>query len=123
MFGWLGGLLGLVDPITKITSQIVEWQAKKINAVTEQQRIQAEENVKKLEAMRDVQIAEAHTPVNVLARAFLMFPIGIFIWKVVIWDNVLDLGSTEDLSPNLWSLVFIMWGFYFVTDLAKLWKR
>ncbi|MGZ3675737.1 MAG: hypothetical protein ACXVCO_15635 [Ktedonobacterales bacterium] len=116
-------LLGLIDPISKITGQLVDWQVKKQAALTDRAKIEADENIAKLQAQRDLMIAESKTPINAIGRCVLMFPFAFFLWKVMIWDFSLGLGTTENPQPNLWTLLYLVFGFYFLTDLSKLWKR
>ena len=121
--GFLLSLLGFIDPISKITGQIAGAFAKKIDAQTEHERIAADEEVKTLQAKRDVLIAESSTPLNVLARTWLMAPPSIYIAKLFIWDKVLGWGSTDDLSNNLWWIVFVIYGFYFMSKMPSWFRR
>lgn len=75
-----------------------------------------------LQAQRDVQIAEAGHAWNSIFRFLLAAPFLVFIWKVVVWDKVLKMGSTDDLSPDLWNILAVVYGFYFVYEAASLFK-
>ena len=123
----LAFILGLLPTVAGLTQQIVEWQAKKINAQTEHERIEADENIKTLQARRDVMVAEAGSKVNAFMRVFLAMPAGIFLWKVMVWDITLGWGSTDNPQQALWNYVFIVVGFYFlhsiVTRTARIMNR
>ena len=121
--GWLTTLLGLVPTALSVTQQIIDWQAKKLNATTEQQRIEADEQIKMLEARRDVLIAESRSPGNILVRAWLVLPPSIYIAKLFVWDKVLGWGTTDPLDNNLWWIVFTIYGFYFLADVTRVFKR
>ena len=85
-----------------------------IQASTDKEKIEQEERVKALEARRDVLKAESDGRVNGVVRALLAVPVVVFLWKVIIWDKVLALGSTDDLSENLWYVTMMVLGFYYV---------
>lgn len=127
MFGLLAFLPTIFETVTSLTGKIVDWQAKKQDAQTDRERIEADENIKSLEARRDIMIAEAGSRVNAFMRVALALPACIFLWKVVVWDKVLGLGSTDDLTGNLWNYVFVVVGFYFlhaiVTRTARIVQR
>lgn len=122
MFGLLPFLLKLIDPVTAITKGIIEWQNKKLDAQTTQAKIEADEQIELLKAKQAVLIAESTTPVNVLVRAWLVAPPSIYIAKLFVWDKVLGWGSTDDLSNNLWWIVFAIYGFYFLSS-SRILKR
>lgn len=120
--GFLSLILGFIDPISKITGQIADAFAKKLDAQTERERIEADQTIKTLQAKRDVLIAESTSPINSIIRGWLVFPPSLYIAKLFVWDKVLGWGSTDDLSNNLWWIVFIIYGFYFVTTAPKWFK-
>lgn len=124
MFGLLGSLLGIFPTIASITEKIIDWQAKKADAQTERERIEADENIKVLQAKRDVLIAESSSPWNSLFRLWLALPPSIYIAKLIVWDKIISPNSiTEDLSSNLWWIVFSVYAFYFAADLGRLLRR
>jgi len=114
MLGLLTSLLGLADPISRIASKIADARIASVQASTDRERIEQEERVRALEARRDVLKAESDGRVNGVIRALLAAPIVVFLWKVIIWDKVLALGSTDDLSENLWYVTMMVLGFYYV---------
>ena len=64
---------------------------------------------------------EAGDRINRLVRALLALPVAILLWKVLVWDKALGQwtgGSTDPLSAELWQVVAVVVGFYFVTDAA-----
>lgn len=58
--------------------------------------------------------AESDGRTNAIIRALLAVPVIVFLWKIIIWDKVLALGSTDDLSENLWYVTMMVLGFYYV---------
>jgi hypothetical protein len=114
MFAIITSLLGLVDPIARIAGKIADARIAATQATTDKERIEQEERVKALEARRDVLRAESDGRVNSAIRALLAAPVIVFLWKVIIWDKVLALGTTDDLSENLWYVAMMVLGFYYV---------
>jgi hypothetical protein len=110
----LNALSGLGDAFTGISRNIADARIAALQAGTEKEKIEQEERVKALEARRDVLKAESDGRVNAIIRAALAFPVIVFLWKVIIWDKVLALGSTDDLSENLWYVSMMVLGFYYV---------
>ena len=121
--GFISILLGLVDPISKITNKIIDLRIQQSNAQTQQDKIRADEEVSKLQAQRDVLIAESGSKINALIRILFAFPCAVYINKLIIYDKVLGWGSTDDLSNNLWWIVTVVIGFYFVQSIASIIKR
>ena len=117
---WVSLLLGLIDPVEKITQAIVKARADGLNAQTEQERIASAERIKSLEARRDVMIAEAGVSrANIVVRTFLAAPVIFILWKLFIWDKALGdytHGHTDALSPEMWQIINIVIGFYFLYE-------
>lgn len=117
---WLTILLGLVDPIEKITEAIIKARADALNAATEQERIASQERVATLQARRDALIAEAGVSrANMIVRAVMAMPVAIVLWKILVWDKALGQwtgGHTDSLSPELWNVVSVVMGFYFLYE-------
>jgi hypothetical protein len=124
MWGAISQLLGIGDAITKITGQIADAKVQLAKAANDQERIKAEERVKTLEAQRDLQLGEAKfTQLNVYARFGFAMPIIIVLWKILVWDQTLRLGTTPDLGDKMWNLIYMVAGFYFVQSITQLIKR
>ena len=123
---WLLAIFKFFDPIAKITDKIVELQIKKADAKTEQERIAAGERISELQSKRDVLVAESGRPINQWIRAALTFPIIVILWKVFIFDKALGQWTgwrTDALSSELWYVVMIVLGFYFLDNTISRWKR
>jgi hypothetical protein len=91
-------------------------------AKSDKEKIAADERIKTLQARRDVLIAEAGNRVNGWMRAALAMPVAIILWKVFVYDKALGQwtqGTTDALSPELWHVVMIVIGFYFLADAAS----
>ncbi len=114
MISIITGLLGLTDPIARIGKSIADARIAAMQASTDKEKIEQEERIKALEARRTVMEREADGKINQIIRALLAVPVIVFLWKVIIWDKVLALGTTDDLSENLWYVAMMVLGFYYV---------
>lgn len=126
MMAIIAAIFKFFDPIAKITDKIVELQIKKADAKTEQERIAAGERISELQSKRDVLVAESGRPINQWIRAALTFPIIVILWKVFIFDKALGQWTgwrTDALSSELWYVVMIVLGFYFLDNTISRWKR
>lgn len=120
MFGFL---LGLIDPVSRIVGKIADAKVAMANAETDREKIAAGERVKGLEARRDVLTAEAGTKLNGFIRAGFALPFVIYNGKLVLWDKVLAMGSTDPLSTELFQIELACISFYFLYDIAARLKR
>ena len=108
-------LISLVNPVSAIAEKLSEAYLAKTNATTEQARISADVDIKQLEARQTVLIAEQkHSATRWIRPAFVL-PFIIYDFKVLVWDKVLGLGVTDDLSPEFWQLQMLVFGAYFLT--------
>lgn len=113
---------GVSDTINGITKAISDTKLAAINAKTQEEKIASEERVKTLEQRRDVLVAEAGvSKANVYVRTFIALPIGILFWKIYVWDKAFGQwtgGRTDALSPELWQVIQVVLGFYFLYEAA-----
>ena len=122
MWGLIANLFG-GGVIGSITKALGNAHQASLNAKNTAERIEADKVISTLQARRDVLIAESRQKWNIIFRAFLALPFGIFVNKVIVYDKVLGLGSTDNLSADLWNLMMVVYGFYFVYETAALFKR
>ena len=68
---------------------------------------------------RDVLIADAqHSKLDLYIRSLIAFGPATYILKIFLWDKVLAAwtnGTTDKIDPNLWQVVMVILGFYFVS--------
>lgn len=118
ILNFIGG--GIVGQIGK---ELNTAYSNRLKAQNEASRIEADQNIASLEARKSVLVAEARHQWNILFRFILAAPFALFVWKVVVWDKLLGWGATDNLSPELWNLMMVVYGFYFVYETAQLFKR
>lgn len=108
--------------IGSIASRIAAAYEARQKATTDTEKLAAEERIKTLEARRDVLVAESGSCLNALMRAALATPVAIILWKIFVFDKALGQwtgGTTDALSPELWHVVMIVIGFYFLSETAS----
>ena len=111
----LGFLFSLINPLSKIANGLVEAKARKLDAKTEQERIEADVLILQLEARQAVLIAEQGSWMTRMIRPMFALPFIIYNFKVIVYDKVLGLGVTDDLSASYWQLQMVIFGAYFLT--------
>lgn len=115
MFAWL---INLINPLGQVTKHLADAYAAKSNAITEQQRIAADERIEALKAQRDVVVSSIHdrwwSPRNLMGWC-----VAIYVAKIIVWDTVLALGVTPNPGSQVTSIVLTVIGFYFVTGAAE----
>ena len=108
-------LMSLINPLAKVAVDLMAAKTQQANATTDQQRIEAEVIIHQLEARQEVIIAEQATRATRWIRPLFALPFIIYNLKVVVWDKVLGLGTTDALSDQYWQLQMIVFGAYFIT--------
>lgn len=138
LLGSVPALLGqLFGTVNHITDAISNEKIAVVNATTEQERIVAQERVNTLTLRRDLMIAEAAvSKLNIYIRAGLALGPLVILLKVFVWDKSIGpfvgcvgklqgeaaaachMFNTDALDPNLWNVVSIVLGFYFLAETA-----
>ena len=147
MWALITGIPGLIaalfGSINHITDAIANEKIVALNATTEQEKIASSERIKSLELRRDVMIAEAGSSrLNIVIRSIIALGPASVLLKIFFWDKTI--GSfvgcagrtapgtcstfvTDALDPNLWQVVSIVLGFYFLYEggvgIARIIKR
>jgi hypothetical protein len=121
--------------VNGITAAISNERLKNIQATTDRQKIETEERIKHLEAIRDVRLTKVESPLT----ALMMFLYGVgpafILTKIYVWDKVIgsfagcagvngklqgcETFLTDPLDPNLWWVVTAQIAFYFLAKTFK----
>lgn len=113
----IGGLPAILSELTK-QKQILS------DAKTEQQRIEAEERIKVLEAKRDVVLQSQKEKFGEIVRLLWALPFILYVWKLLVWDKLLGWGTTDPLGPTLEYILWTVLGGYFILGVTdKVTKR
>ncbi len=111
VLGWLGNLLG--GPFAKAA---VDAYRAKLTAENTSEKIAADLAARELaveqreaELATQVVIAEQGHWYTALPRPLFAFAFVIYAWKVVVWDKVLGLGSTDALGGDVaqWAMIVL----------------
>lgn len=111
----LSFLLGILNPLGKIADRLQAAYEAKLRAQNDAERIAADVRIKQLEAQQRVLVAEQKNKLTRWIRPAFALPFIIYDFKIVVWDKVLGLGTTDALSPEFWQLQMIVFGAYFLT--------
>lgn len=134
---------GLFGSINNITNAISNEKIASLNAKTDEERIAANERVNTLQARRDVMIAEAGASrLNIWIRSLIALGPASVLLKIFLWDKVIgsfvgcsgptapgtcQTFTTDPLDANLWQVISIVVGFYFLYEggvgIARVLKR
>ena len=110
---------GLFGSINAITAAISNEKIAAITAKTQEEQIAANERVAQLQQQRDVLIADAqHSKLDLYMRSLIAFGPAMYLLKIFLWDKVLAAwtnGTTDRIDANLWQVVMVILGFYFVS--------
>jgi hypothetical protein len=111
VLSWLGNLLG--GPFAQ--AAVKAYQAK-LSATNTSEKIAADLAARELsveqreaELATQVTVAEQGRWYTALPRPLFAFAFIIYVWKVVVWDKVLGLGSTDPLSGDIsqWAMIVL----------------
>jgi len=111
MWTWLASLLS-----GPVVNGLINAYKAKLEAANTQDRIAADLAAKEIEAEIEARkqasaivIAEQGRWYTAIIRPLLAFPIIIYFWKVIVFDKVLALGSTDPLTGMIgdWSGMII----------------
>jgi len=106
VLGWLGNLLG--GPFAKAA---LEAYRAKLTAENTSEKILREMSVeqRERELATEVLVAEQGRWYTALPRPLFAFAFIIYVWKVVVWDKVLGLGTTDGLSGDVsqWDMIVL----------------
>lgn len=103
MWSWLAGLVG-----GPILNGLLDAYRAKLDAANTRDRLAADLAAKEIEAEIDARrqanaliIAEQGRWYTAVIRPLLALPVIIYLWKVIVWDKVLGLGTTDPLTGTV----------------------
>lgn len=111
VLGWLGNLLG--GPFARAA---VEAYRAKLDAGNTREKIAADLAARELaveererELATQVLLAEQGRWYTALPRPLFALAFIIYVWKVVVWDKVLGLGTTDALAGDVaqWTMIVL----------------
>ena len=112
--GWLLQLLS-GGVLSTITDEIGKWQERKYKAENDKDKLEAEQQIAFLEGRRSVLMEEQKRWYTAWIRPMMALPVVIYMWKIVVWDTVLQWGVTPNPGEFVNWIVITVIGAYFLT--------
>jgi len=120
---WLSILLGLakagLGSLNTYYKAKADAEVRLADARTEQEKIDAERDIKMYQGRIDVIENAQKDPYERFVRIGFASPFVIYVWKLVVWDKTLGLGATDPLSEDLMTLMWIVVAGYFADGIVK----
>ncbi len=115
ILSWFAG-----SGIAAIGKELNRAYENKLTAKNNHERIEAEKHIAVLQARQSVLIAEQGNWITRWIRPAFAAIFWVYLAKVVVWDKVLGLGTTDPLSGYLEEIMMIIIGaFFLVRPLEK----
>lgn len=122
MLTWI--LSFLSGPLRGISSDIKEAYTARLNAENDKEKIAAEERITLLEGREAIILRAMSDRFERWIRIGFALPFVIYIAKVILWDKVLGIGTTDALSSSFLDIMYIVLAGYFLdTITGKVFKR
>lgn len=114
-------LTALINPIATVTGKLADAKVALAKAETDKEKIGAQERVNTLTLIRDVQVAQDANSKRVdnIMRVLLALPFVLYNAKLVVWDKMLEWGSTDGLSEELFWIECAVISFYFISIMRR----
>ena len=113
MFSLISTLLGLAPSALGLANKIADARVELAKAQTDKDKIAAEERVNALRVQQQGLVGD---PAAAWVRVAFTAPFVAYVWKLVLWDKLITggTGNTDPLGADLWSMMMMIVGFYFL---------
>ena len=98
-----------------ITEQLKEAYRMKLEAQTNEAKLEADQYIAHLQAQQQVLLAEQGRWYTSWIRPAMAFPVILYIWKLIIWDTILQWGVTQNPGECVNWIVITVIGAYMLT--------
>lgn len=115
--GFLAKILGFFTSTAfgSITEQLKEAYRMKLEAQTNEAKLEADQYIAHLQAQQQVLLAEQGRWYTSWIRPAMAFPVILYIWKLIIWDTILQWGVTQNPGEFVNWIVITVIGAYMLT--------
>lgn len=117
IIGWLTGSV-----IGSLTGPLERAYKARLEAQNDAQRIDAEKQIEFYKGQIELATVAAQHDKWWSTRELIGKCAALYVFKIVVWDTVLQLGVTPDPGPQVTGIVMLVLGFYFgskaATDIA-----
>lgn len=129
ILAFLGGPL-----VSKIVDGLVKANKDRLDATNTTEKLAVDLAVKEIEGEIEVRkqasaiiIAEQGRWWTSMIRPLAALPVVIYIWKVIVWDKVLGLGTTDAITGDVGTWAGVIVTTYFggrtIEKVARIFKR
>lgn len=101
--------------IENVTDKLADAYEAKLRAETDEQKLEAEITIARLQARQQVLVAEQGRWYTAWIRPLLALPVVLYVWKLIVWDTILQLGVTPNPGEIINWIVVTTTGAYFLT--------
>jgi hypothetical protein len=112
---WLLGIPDLLKSVFGLAEKGIDYYIKRADGDTQRAIKLMDADQARIAAQRDITIAGFSNPVFLIGWALFIFPLGIYWSKILVYDKVLELGTTDPLSGFV-----LEWGGWMVSYLFGL---
>jgi hypothetical protein len=120
IMGIPGLISGLFGTINGVTNAIANEKIAALTATTQQEQIASNERISALQQRRDVLIADAaHGSLDIWIRSIIAIGPASYLLKIFLIDKTFGFifhTRTDPLDDNLWNVVMVVLGFYFLSE-------
>ena len=110
MLSWL---ISLINPLKPILSSLENAYQAKLKAENDQQRIEADKQIAFFEGQAALAQAAAQYDRWWSPRTLMAFCVTSYVAKIIVWDTVLQLGTTPNPGSQVTTIVMTVIGFYY----------
>lgn len=100
---------------SSVTREIKDVYETWKSAETNEAKLEAEKQLAWLTAQKEVIISEQSRWLTAWIRPALALPVVVYVWKIVVWDTVLQWGVTPNPGEFVNYIVLTILGAYFLT--------
>lgn len=126
MFAILSFLTGLAGPLSAIFGKIEDTRVALAKATNAEDKAKLTAAMDELHARQAILTAEIGSRLVAIVRVLLALPVVILLWKLFVYDKALGQwthGHTDPLGDDLWKVVTGVIAFYFLYDIAALFRK
>jgi hypothetical protein len=114
MWSLLISLLG--SPVLReISEDIKDLRVKQIEASVDEKKLLNEQILEQLRLRQQVVLQEQGRWYTAWIRPLLAMPVVIFVWKILVWDTVLQMGVTPEPGDLVRWIVITIIGAYMLS--------
>ena len=102
--------------MSSITTQLKEAYKMRLDAQTNEQKLEADKYIAQLQAQQQVLLAEQGRWYTAWIRPLIALPVVLYVWKLIVWDTMLQWGVTPNPGDFVNWIVLTVIGAYFLTS-------